>query len=223
LAWGSDVDIDVTNNSSDDRYVNLAIDWGQDGRWDNSSFTCPDGTVGEEHVLVNFRVPSGFVGPLSQLNPPSFVSAAGEGWVWCRFTISDQQVAAGWDGSGSFGDGETEDYLIQLQAEASDVDQSDIGMNPDPDLRVVSVRPNPFRPSTQFELDVVEAGLGTAIFYDHGGRVVRRMNLGELTVGRHVASWDGRDRDGLPLASGVYFLRVEVGGRVAREKLVLAR
>jgi len=223
LSWGHDVDIAVTNNSSDDRYVNLVIDWGQDGRWDNSIFTCPNGTVGEEHVLVNFPVPSGFVGSLSQLSPPSFVSAAGEGWVWCRFTISDQPVAPGWDGSGSFGDGETEDYLIQLQPETSDVDQSDGGSLSGSDLNIVSVRPNPFRPSTQFELDVVESGQGTAIVYDHRGRIVTKMDLGKLPIGRHVASWDGRDAEGVAMASGVYFLRVDVGGRVAREKLVLAR
>jgi len=34
------------------------------------------------------------------------------------------------------------------------------------------------------------------------------------TVGEHVATWDGRDENGIAVASGIYFLRLESAGHV---------
>jgi hypothetical protein len=62
--WGADIDIDIHNQipSGELAYVNLLIDWNQDGQWAGSS-TCPPGYSVPEHVLVDFVIPNGFHGP----------------------------------------------------------------------------------------------------------------------------------------------------------------
>ncbi len=112
--WGQNVDISVTNNMPCIAMVNVLVDWNQDGKWAGSSI-CPSGNA-PEHVLVNFPIPMKFSGPLSMLNPPSFLIGPKSGYFWARFTISERPVPSNWDGSGSFEDGESEDYLIYVEA-----------------------------------------------------------------------------------------------------------
>ena len=51
--------------------------------------------------------------------------------------------------------------------------------------------------------------------YDVTGRKVRTLTEGMLPRGRHQAHWDGRDGDGRQVASGIYFLRLDVDGKPA--------
>ncbi|MHC1707083.1 MAG: GEVED domain-containing protein [Bacteroidales bacterium] len=142
VVWGQNIDIDVTNQMPSQAvgYVNLLIDWNQDGIWSGSS-VCQQGDVTvnvNEHVLVNFPVPNGYVGPLSglfTLTPPpgfviSFILGPNAGYVWARFSITEAPVTVNWDGSGVFEDGETEDYLFLIN-QASQYDL-DFGDAPDP-------------------------------------------------------------------------------------------
>ena len=106
--WGVDIDIDVTNfmPSSTVGYVNVLMDWNQNGVWGDAG----------EHVLVNFPVPNGYSGPLSGLAPPGFVIGPNPGYVWSRFSITEVPVIypPEWNGEGDFEDGETEDYLLKI-------------------------------------------------------------------------------------------------------------
>lgn len=115
--WGSDLDIFVNNTNSFNlpAYVNVMIDWNQDGVWGGSSM-CFTGAPAPEHVLANFMIPAGYVGPLSALTtpPPGFLVGPNPGYVWARFSITESPVAAGWDGSGVFDFGESEDYLFKV-------------------------------------------------------------------------------------------------------------
>jgi hypothetical protein len=115
--WGTHVDIHVTNNmpSQTTGFINVLMDWDQNGQWGGSS-TCPGGSPAPEHVLVNFPVPNGYSGLLSNLFPPGFLIGPNPEHVWTRFTISEQQVTPyEWTGEGDFEDGETEDYLLLIE------------------------------------------------------------------------------------------------------------
>lgn len=120
--WGSNVDIYVHCNNlyEGSVYVNVIIDWNQDGYWGGSS-ACGQDNV-PEHVLVDLEVPFGFSGALSQLNPPDFLIGPNAGYVWVRFSITDYPVSwyyNDWDGSGYFYDGETEDYLLKVASSST--------------------------------------------------------------------------------------------------------
>ena len=111
--WGQNLDIHVVNHMPVDGFVNVLVDWNQDGIWNGGS-SCPPGPA-PEHILVDFPVPVGFDGQLSALTPPPFVIGPLPGHVWARFSITERPVGTqDWDGTGVFEDGESEDYLLRI-------------------------------------------------------------------------------------------------------------
>jgi hypothetical protein len=52
---------------------------------------------------------------------------------------------------------------------------------------------------------------------------VARIASGRLPSGVHRLTWDGRDGTGREVASGIYFVRVEVDGWTDSRKLVRLR
>lgn len=87
--WGTNIDINITNNLSELMYVNVLMDWNQDGMWGGTA-SCT--IAAPEHVLIDFPVPAGFIGSLSSLDPPGFITGPLSGEIWTRFTLSDQSV-----------------------------------------------------------------------------------------------------------------------------------
>ncbi len=72
--------------------------------------------------------------------------------------------------------------------------------------------PNPFQSSTTITYELPEALPVHVRVFDAAGRLVQSLETGALRgAGRHAVSWHGRDRFGAPVATGVYFLRLEAG------------
>jgi hypothetical protein len=91
-------------------------------------------------------------------------------------------------------------------------------------LALLPSRPNPFNPSTHIAFDLPEAGRVSVRIYDGTGRLVRNLVDGEsFPAGTHAFPWNGRDDQGITLASGVYLIRLEAGNKLLTEKIVLAR
>jgi hypothetical protein len=61
---------------------------------------------------------------------------------------------------------------------------------------------------------------GRVSVYDAAGRLVRDM---EWPEGQQSIHWDGRDRDGRPVANGIYLARFESGTRTATTRIVRVR
>jgi flagellar hook assembly protein FlgD len=62
------------------------------------------------------------------------------------------------------------------------------------------------------------------VVYDTAGRVVRTLVAAEnVAAGRHEVVWNGRDDDGRPTASGVYFCRLVAGGYSETRRITLIR
>jgi len=59
--------------------------------------------------------------------------------------------------------------------------------------------------------------------HDVAGRLVRRLDPATGTQGFVEVDWDGRASSGERVASGVYFVRLEVDGAVATQRMVLLR
>jgi uncharacterized repeat protein (TIGR01451 family) len=116
-AWGVEVDVAVHNHmpGTASAYVNLLIDWNQDGQWSGAS-SCSGipSLPAPEHVLVDLPVPNPYDGPLSSLSPPPFRVGPNDGYVWARFSITERPVGPEWSGEGSFENGESEDYLLLM-------------------------------------------------------------------------------------------------------------
>jgi hypothetical protein len=83
--------------------------------------------------------------------------------------------------------------------------------------------PNPFNPSTTITFNLPAPAKGTLAIYNAAGQLVRTLVAGTLASGSHGFVWDAADANGVRVASGVYFGRLEVDGMVSQVKLVLAK
>jgi FlgD Ig-like domain len=91
------------------------------------------------------------------------------------------------------------------------------------ELSFATPRPNPTTgPNTLLFALPREAAISLRA-YDVTGRLVRELASGTYSAGAHTLSWDLTDRDGRPVAGGIYFLRLAVEGRVLRQNLSVAR
>jgi hypothetical protein len=80
--------------------------------------------------------------------------------------------------------------------------------------------PNPFSGRTRLRFAVPKAGAVKLSVYDVTGRLVADLVDGVLPAGNHTADWDGRDRAGRRVASGVYLARIEAGGETRTREMV---
>jgi len=83
--------------------------------------------------------------------------------------------------------------------------------------------PNPFNPETTVCFELVDSTPVRLLVYALTGQRVRTLVDGELAGGIHAAVWNGRDEDGRKVASGVYLLKLEMGGYQAMRKMLLVR
>lgn len=84
--------------------------------------------------------------------------------------------------------------------------------------------PNPFNPRTVLDFEVPAGGRRVSLrVFDAEGRRVRTLVEAFLPGGAHSFSWDGRDGRGHPLASGIYFARLEGTGTGSAVKMTLVR
>jgi hypothetical protein len=81
--------------------------------------------------------------------------------------------------------------------------------------------PNPFKTMTTIAYSISSPGEVTLRVYDVSGRLVQTLVNDLKGVGEYRSSWDGRDRRGMKVPSGVYFLRLEAGGQVTTSTVVL--
>ena len=59
--------------------------------------------------------------------------------------------------------------------------------------------------------------------FDVSGRLIHTLASGTFAPGRHEIAWDGTDVQGRPVASGVYYYRMEATGFTATKSVVLSR
>jgi len=83
--------------------------------------------------------------------------------------------------------------------------------------------PNPFNAQTTIRFHIDQAGPVNLAVYNLLGHQVETLYRGKLDVGQHQVTWKGTDRHGRTLASGVYFCRLETGGRSEVRRMVLLR
>ncbi|MFH1278158.1 MAG: FlgD immunoglobulin-like domain containing protein [Candidatus Eisenbacteria bacterium] len=92
-------------------------------------------------------------------------------------------------------------------------------------LRVVLApnAPNPFNPATTIGYTLDRARPVRLAVYDQAGRLVSELVRGAGEPGSHTAVWDGRDRFGHEVGSGVYFYRLDAGPLSETRKMTLIR
>ena len=90
-------------------------------------------------------------------------------------------------------------------------------------LRILSTRPNPFNPTTEIAFAVPEQETVTLEVFDVSGRSVAILKQGAVGPGTHRCVWNGTDRNGRRVASGVYLLSLRSRSESDHGKLVLLK
>ena len=88
--------------------------------------------------------------------------------------------------------------------------------------------PNPFNPETWIPYQLSEPTDVTVSIYSVTGTLVRRLALGHQAAGvyqskNRAAYWDGRNRSGEPVSSGVYFYTLTAGNYSATRKMLVGK
>ncbi|MBI1922757.1 T9SS type A sorting domain-containing protein [Candidatus Poribacteria bacterium] len=88
--------------------------------------------------------------------------------------------------------------------------------------------PNPFNPETWIPFQLAAPSNVTIEIRDVTGKLVRQLLLGYLSPGHYTnredaAYWDGRNRQGEPVASGVYFYTLSTESFSDTRKMIIAK
>ena len=89
--------------------------------------------------------------------------------------------------------------------------------------RLFQNAPNPFNPETVIRYSVANSGRVAIRVYSVSGSLVRTLIDGHHPPGQFSVRWDGRNDHGEPLASGVYFYKLETaaGARDSKKLIML--
>ena len=88
--------------------------------------------------------------------------------------------------------------------------------------------PNPFNPETWIPYQLAASADVTLTIYAVDGTVVRTLALGHQPIGTYqgksrAAYWDGKNKLGEPVASGVYFYTLTAGDFTATRKMLIRK
>ena len=88
--------------------------------------------------------------------------------------------------------------------------------------------PNPFNPETWIPYQLHTPAFVRLSIYDLQGALVREIDLGHRPAGRYdsragAVHWDGRDKGGQRVSSGVYLYQLQAGPVVQARKMAVVK
>ncbi len=83
--------------------------------------------------------------------------------------------------------------------------------------------PNPFQDATMIEWTIAVAGSITLSIINPAGQVVVGFFRKDFLPGTYTELWDGRDRRGKRLPSGIYYYHIASGGQTVSGRLLLVQ
>ncbi len=83
--------------------------------------------------------------------------------------------------------------------------------------------PNPFNPNTTIEFSLPKQQKVKLTIYNIRGQVVKTLANGVCEKGIHKVLWEGKNSFGKPVATGVYFYRLEAGGKCFTHKMLMLK
>lgn len=146
----------------------------------------------------------------------------GEKSDYCRMALAYPEgfVLVGY--TYSFSSGGSDSYLVTVRDDqATWVPELDEVIPRD--FELAQNYPNPFNLSTVIEFTVDRRNDFTLTVYNILGQEVSRRRLGSLSSGLHTVTWDGLDKTGREVASGVYLYRLSTDTHHLTRKMILLK
>jgi len=127
-----------------------------------------------------------------------------------------------------------EEIHLVVNDEAVDLKSGSVSVNPSDNVvvvvgnvsdymtpehfRVGAAYPNPFNPSTSFEVDLHDNLDVSIMVYNVLGQQVAELANGPMDAGRYTMKWDASS-----VSSGVYFINVDTGSDISTQKIMLLK
>ena len=112
------------------------------------------------------------------------------------------------------------DFGIELPEDRGDIaPQGEVTGSP----LVAQNYPNPANPETQISYTLGVSEKVQIQIYNISGQLIRAYDMGHQSPGDYSVKWDGRHEDGQPVASGVYFYKVQAGPHSVKNRMVLLK
>ena len=183
-------------------FIDAWIDFNHDGTWSPGEKIINSAAAATGLNSYNFTVPG---------------TSGGAFKTFARFRYSELGGLQP-DGYYAFG-GEVEDYEVQILEDVV------TGVkNPAPgEFAFFDPMPNPFNPSTTLSFALPASSRVLLEVFDVRGQLVATLLDENRTAGVHRVTWDGRDRSGQPVASGVYLCRIQAGSFNGTKRMVLIK
>ena len=88
--------------------------------------------------------------------------------------------------------------------------------------------PNPFNPETWIPYQLAKPANVNISIYGADGKLVRKLNLGHQPIGiyqgkNRAAHWNGKNDQGEPVASGIYFYTLSAGEYTATRRMLILK
>lgn len=83
--------------------------------------------------------------------------------------------------------------------------------------------PNPFGPSTEISFDLPVAAHTTLTVLDLKGKAIAYLTNKHLDAGAYIATWNGKNRRGEDIPSGIYTYTLQAGDFSSSRKMMLLR
>lgn len=83
--------------------------------------------------------------------------------------------------------------------------------------------PNPFNATTNFVFDVPSDKLVTLTIYDLLGKEIVRLVDRKMPAGSYTATWNGLDRNGNQMSTGIYFYALKIGNVTKVKRMTLVK
>jgi flagellar hook assembly protein FlgD len=90
-------------------------------------------------------------------------------------------------------------------------------------FRLYQNYPNPFNPSTVINFSIANRGNVRLEVFDVLGRLVTTIVNQEMGAGSYRVVWEGSDRNGAKVSSGIYFYRIRSGSFTASKKMLMLK
>jgi hypothetical protein len=83
--------------------------------------------------------------------------------------------------------------------------------------------PNPFNPETTISFNLNTNGYARLDVYNQRGQYVTTLANGNYESGLHSFVWNGTDREGKPVSSGIYLYKLQAGTYTKTRKMILIK
>ena len=84
--------------------------------------------------------------------------------------------------------------------------------------------PNPFNPTTNITYNLPDAETVSLVVYNVlGQEMTRLVDNQRQSAGVYWVTWDGRDRSGSKVTTGMYFYQLESGSKQVTKTMILLK